>query len=122
MCVRNVAGRYSHLISSFFFQCYVHHRDLHSFPTRCSSDLGNLRRVGARGGRFEKHGRAHRRDGRVIGRPRERSEEHTSDSSHANISYAVFCLKKKTSTTNRDNPPLHVPREDRCALPPIPPR
>src|ERR1035437_10196348 len=23
-----------------------------------------------------------------------RSEEHTSDSSHANISYAVFCLKK----------------------------
>src|SRR3712207_7760573 len=25
----------------------------------------------------------------------ERSEEHTSDSSHANISYAVFCLKKK---------------------------
>src|SRR3712207_7421964 len=29
-----------------------------------------------------------------------RSEEHTSDSSHANISYAVFCLKKK------NNPPL----------------
>src|SRR3712207_8433047 len=25
-----------------------------------------------------------------------RSEEHTSDSSHANISYAVFCLKKRT--------------------------
>src|SRR5699024_12105889 len=25
----------------------------------------------------------------------ERSEEHTSDSSHVSISYAVFCLKKK---------------------------
>src|SRR5258707_2626901 len=25
----------------------------------------------------------------------ERSEEHTSEPSHANISYAVFCLKKK---------------------------
>src|SRR2546430_7430135 len=25
----------------------------------------------------------------------ERSEEHTSDSSHSQISYAVFCLKKK---------------------------
>src|SRR5947209_16095232 len=25
-----------------------------------------------------------------------RSEEHTSNSSHANISYAVFCLKKKS--------------------------
>src|SRR5690606_41370710 len=23
----------------FFFSCYVHHRDLHSFPTRRSSDL-----------------------------------------------------------------------------------
>src|SRR3712207_6886577 len=29
---------------------------------------------------------------------KERSEEHTSDSSHANISYAVFCLKKKNIT------------------------
>src|SRR5436309_11089541 len=26
---------------------------------------------------------------------KERSEEHTSDSSHVKISYAVFCLKKK---------------------------
>src|SRR5947209_16756721 len=26
-----------------------------------------------------------------------RSEEHTSNSSHANTSYAVFCLKKKNS-------------------------
>src|SRR3712207_8481859 len=28
-----------------------------------------------------------------------RSEEHTSNSSHANISYAVFCLKKKNPHT-----------------------
>src|SRR3712207_8718168 len=27
----------------------------------------------------------------------ERSEEHTLNSSHANISYAVFCLKKKNT-------------------------
>src|SRR5438874_6260976 len=26
-------------MSCFFFQCYGHHRDLHSFPTRRSSDL-----------------------------------------------------------------------------------
>src|SRR3712207_8698459 len=31
----------------------------------------------------------------VVRVPARRSEEHTSDSSHANISYAVFCLKKK---------------------------
>src|SRR2546427_6822363 len=30
---------------------------------------------------------------------RPRSEEHTSDSSHSQISYAVFCLKKKNAYT-----------------------
>src|SRR5690606_41283252 len=30
---------------------------------------------------------------------RTRSEEHTSDSSHVKISYAVFCLKKKKKLT-----------------------
>src|SRR3712207_8989816 len=29
---------------------------------------------------------------------KKRSEEHTSEPSHANISYAVFCLKKKNKT------------------------
>src|SRR3712207_7493084 len=29
---------------------------------------------------------------------RERSEEHTSELQYANISYAVFCLKKKNKT------------------------
>src|SRR5579871_6959790 len=29
-----------------------------------------------------------------------RSEEHTSDSSHVEISYAVFCLKKKKKKTS----------------------
>src|SRR4051812_49489318 len=31
----------------------------------------------------------------------ERSEEHTSDSSHMSISYAVFCLKKKKNTNRQ---------------------
>src|SRR5690554_7690163 len=30
--------------------------------------------------------------------PESRSEEHTSESSHVRISYAVFCLKKKTTS------------------------
>src|SRR2546430_11570586 len=30
-----------------------------------------------------------------------RSEEHTSDSSHSQISYAVFCLKKKKKNNRR---------------------
>src|SRR2546427_7499589 len=33
-------------------------------------------------------------------RYRSRSEEHTSESSHSQISYAVFCLKKKKKITN----------------------
>src|SRR5204862_5390991 len=32
--------------------------------------------------------------------PVRRSEEHTSDSSHVEISYAVFCLKKKKKLIN----------------------
>src|SRR3712207_6992008 len=40
----------------------------------------------------------------VVAQPRaelvgRRSEEHTSEPSHANISYAVFCLKKKRTST-----------------------
>src|SRR3712207_7350621 len=31
-----------------------------------------------------------------------RSEEHTLNSSHANISYAVFCLKKKNNHADTD--------------------
>src|SRR3712207_7568231 len=32
-----------------------------------------------------------------------RSEEHTSELSHANISYAVFCLKKKKKLIYKNN-------------------
>src|SRR2546430_3535851 len=35
-----------------------------------------------------------------------RSEEHTSNSSHSQISYAVFCLKKKKKSTS---PPFRPP-------------
>src|SRR5438876_7604116 len=39
-----------------------------------------------------------------------RSEEHTSNSSHPSISYAVFCLKKKTPTTSAATLPLPRPQ------------
>src|SRR3712207_6868207 len=69
--------------------------------------LFRSRRPAGRRGRL----RDHRREGRLAaprgrhahhagepghrGAARLRSEEHTLNSSHANISYAVFCLKKK---------------------------
>src|SRR5690349_23498001 len=37
-----------------------------------------------------------------------RSEEHTSDSSHVEISYAVFCLKKKKQKYTLDLPATAV--------------
>src|SRR5690606_40789121 len=107
--------------SLFSLLCARVHRDLHSFPTRRSSDLGGRRAArGARGapcrGRARGRGRSRpegrppplRRRGRSL--PRRRAQVRTAaqdrkstrlNSSHVKISYAVFCLKKKKKN-NRD--------------------
>src|SRR5690606_40011136 len=90
-------------VSFFFFQCYCHHRDLHSFPTRRSSDLylGKFLckfrqlplQVDFRPARVSRRGRRGR-----FWRPETASADRKStrlNSSHVKISYAVFCLKKK---------------------------
>src|SRR5437773_9773219 len=77
------------LVIFFFFYGYSDHLDLHSFPTRRSSDL---------------YVAAARQVARLaVGSPNPRvSSVKYSDrkstrlnSSHITISYAVFCLKKK---------------------------
>src|SRR5438132_3180806 len=78
------------LNSSFvvlFSPQYSNHRDLHSFPTRRSSDLGDPQaRLGGGGG-----GRPGTRHARA-----EQDRKSTRlNSSHTVKSYAVFCLKKK---------------------------
>src|SRR5207245_11164511 len=87
----------------FFFYSYGPHRDLHSFPTRRSSDLDRLPgRPRAAGSRRARHPpRLVRRAARTS--PSERTARETVrdrkstrlNSSHGSISYAVFCLKKK---------------------------
>src|SRR5438034_7403190 len=86
-----------------FFYSYGDHRDLHSFPTRRSSDLGRF------GGTDGKPVRRHEgvlwewRDARQRGPqggPRDRKSTRLN-SSHTVISYAVFCLKKKTKIRAR---------------------
>src|SRR5690242_21620734 len=91
------------------FSSYRNQRDIHSFPTRRSSDLkerccvkvvgifvhqlahgvaillGGSPAVDARGGKASGHG--DRKSTRL-------------NSSHMSISYAVFCLKKKTSESS----------------------
>src|SRR5687768_18410969 len=66
---------------------YVDHRNLHSFPTRRSSDLGGARL------RSRLVTRSLRRS-QPAGAGGDRKSTRLN-SSHGYISYAVFCLKKK---------------------------
>src|SRR5438105_12080573 len=79
----------------FFFYSPADHRDLHSFPTRRSSDLPRAavvsrRPMGARAAQRP------RRRARVDVAQADGDRKSTRlNSSHEWISYAVFCLKKK---------------------------
>src|SRR5688572_32366187 len=106
----------------FSLSCYRDHRDLHSFPTRRSSDLRRLglsdawlkkleiaspnqrqvlsivRLVGGSPavGRLKQGDILLAIDEKVVTRFREVDRKSTRlNSSHSQISYAVFCLKKK---------------------------
>src|SRR3546814_5934706 len=62
-----------------------------------------VRRLGGQHAAHPPDRRGRRRQ--PVPRHRPRSEEHTSElQSLMRISYAVFCLKKKTSTKNSENP------------------
>src|SRR5207248_10992993 len=89
----------SRVPSVFPFFWIAPHRDLHSFPTRRSSDLGPAPRRGAvRAARRRGAGRGLRRLLRREAARRRVEQDRKStrlNSSHRTISYAVFCLKKK---------------------------
>src|SRR5699024_11275967 len=86
-------------------------RKLHSFPTRRSSDLGEIRDCYNRGNiKVDSQiaggisGYIHYYTGGTVGYTRIMNTYSTGDrkstrlnSSHVSISYAVFCLKKKTT-------------------------
>src|SRR5438034_5740114 len=91
----------------FFFYSYGHHRHLHSFPTRRSSDLANI--LGAIGGTptifrtdeptpvldiQTETDVASILNSYAARQPEDRKSTRLN-SSHTVISYAVFCLKKK---------------------------
>src|SRR5438270_9201409 len=100
----------SHWPSYFFFSLYAHHRDLHSFPTRRSSDLRGrapadagycARAEGAR------PGVPHGSDRRVRFPPngpgwRVRSEEHTSELQSQSNLVCRLLLEKKKKKRNKE--------------------
>src|SRR5438874_7248370 len=92
-----LSSRSRTMFSPFFFKSYVVSRDLHSFPTRRSSDLAHL--VLAVLQSFD--------DVLVdlifdeLGTDAEDRKSTRLNSSHVEISYAVFCLKKKNRVNAR---------------------
>src|SRR5690242_18889041 len=85
----------------FFFDCYGDTRDLHSFPTRRSSDL--VLQVGraTSGGFFRWRAGNSGRDTKAECHYRAfcRSEEHTSElQSHVNLVCRLLLEKKKNNT------------------------
>src|SRR6266542_5317606 len=81
---------------SFFFSSYGDHRDLHSFPTRRSSDLGSTTACSSR--RSPASTSSMRWS---PGTARDRKSTRLNPS-HGSNSYAVFCLKKKKNKKKKN--------------------
>src|SRR5439155_27221082 len=113
-----------HLLSFylfFFFHSSPPHPFLHSFPTRRSSDLPQLRQVNVLGRAPRVPRRQHDREPpacpvgdvldalagghvdplHVVHHGEQDRKSTRLNSSHVAISYAVFCLKKKKKNTNK---------------------
>src|SRR5438034_8655507 len=84
-------------VSSFFLYVASYHRDLHSFPTRRSSDLPRVPAPTRSGNTHPPPARHERTSpGRSAeSRPCGDRKSTRLNSSHTVISYAVFCWKKK---------------------------
>src|SRR5438045_8064307 len=93
--------------SSSFSHSFLPYPDLHSFPTRRSSDLRRQaeRRLAALGLEVVLHLEVEPRDAAgeidvLQGGERPDRKSTRLNSSHLGISYAVFCLKKKKKHTH----------------------
>src|SRR5205814_9135913 len=94
---------------SFLFQRSAHPPDLHSFPTRRSSDLSATSPSGTRARRAPEAVLIETACGAntsPLSLPQAVSDRKSTrlNSSHLGISYAVFCLKKKNKTTSSTTP------------------
>src|SRR5205814_6533128 len=103
--------------SPFFFYCYPAHRDLHSFPTRRSSDLSwSSAPVPAT---FLRISSKRRSSGSCWWSRRPDRKSTRLNSSHLGISYAVFCLKKKKkkcASRTKNTPIKQAISDRRCRI------
>src|SRR5438034_1756791 len=104
--------------SRFVFDWYCRHRVLHSFPTRRSSDLliggsllpvaVNLQVGGAQNPKVTSGTQTWPQTTTAQGALGLDRKSTRLNSSHTVISYAVFCLKKKTSSLLPSLPPPRI--------------
>src|SRR5690625_7087113 len=94
-------------LSTFYLHCYVYPSDLHSFPTRRSSDLIDETLEIVKGYDAETLDvitqiNTHSYNGSQLQALNTLDRKSTRlNSSHVAISYAVFCLKKKTQEASK---------------------
>src|SRR5690349_22939543 len=93
------------VVNKFFFCICIDRQDLHSFPTRRSSDLAGF-------GQFEREQAPGRSVSAVVGgqqhavRPADRSEEHTSELQSRRELVCRLLLEKKNLVLERSQPSL----------------
>src|SRR5947208_12219952 len=101
----------SALAIDFFFYCYGDPRDLHSFPTRRSSDLQRARQ------RRPPAQRTRAQEDELPVRVRTRSEEHTSELQSPDHLVCRLLLEKK-----KNSPPHHIVHSCHKSRPRLPVR
>src|SRR5207244_12166671 len=114
--------RHQRTLYSLFLQCAAPHRDLHSFPTRRSSDLPKLNVTtsdtrassgmpipsSCRGSANASLSTDRHCSSTCARRSRISDRKSTRlNSSHQIISYAVFCLKKKKKKKRKESDNKH---------------
>src|SRR5207249_11665363 len=100
------SSAYTHPPYIFFFSCDADHRDLHSFPTRRSSDLGSEQDPAALLARvdlaLEVYAGQELLLHRLRGRDLHRSEEHTSELQSRFDLVCRLLLEKKKKKNKRE--------------------
>src|SRR5947199_7395566 len=97
--IRYISDNNAHYLFFFFYGC-ADHRDLHSFPTRRSSDLVPMTNVWHHKPNIDRDVAAiFDPFGNAVHTALSDRKSTRLNSSHLGISYAVFCLKKKKAAT-----------------------